>query len=200
MRTWDINAEMAPLRFSLLRPHLNPGVGVSLRDTGDRWRGCFVILSSVPGVWLQTPRWGVRKGIDTSTNHQHYIFHSAASLHLYLHLVSKWSQLIKLQFHTICYVSQTLVLQKGWKKSFKATETFWTVSSSAGYRLNLRESLDILKGKLSINVRAGLPSSLDVDGEGFCSVEVCFGRKVLIWSPVDLVSITYGLIWGFCWI
>lgn len=58
-------------------------------------------------------------------------FPFCSSLYLYLHLVYKWNQLIRLPFHTICYVSPTLVLQKRWEGS-KTTETFTIISSSVG--------------------------------------------------------------------
>lgn len=50
--------------------------------------------------------------------------------------------------------------------------------------------LDILKGEtFYLHLRVGLQSSSFMDDASFDSVEVGLVRKVLIWSPLDLLSI-----------
>lgn len=92
------------------------------QDTGNRWRGCFLTFSRSPGVMFQLPQilwWAVRNGTSTLPQIFSLMFPFSSSLHLYLHLVCKWDQLIKLPFHTVCYGSQTLVLQKAWEGASK---------------------------------------------------------------------------------
>lgn len=56
------------------------------------------------------------------------------------------------------------------------------------------EYWDILKGEtLYLHLRVGLQSFSFVDDESLDSVEVCLVRRVLIWSPLDLLSIPTDL-------
>lgn len=102
------------------------------RIQGADWADAFLTFFLSPGVVFQFPQTPSGGVLEMALTHSYKTlalhFPLGSSLHLYLHLVYKWNQLIKLPSHTICYVSQTLVLQR----DEKSVETFRIVSSSVG--------------------------------------------------------------------
>lgn len=121
--TQGSDTETLPPLFYLPQPHLNSGAGCC--RAGYREQAVGMLFHLLLVTWLSCSSCYRSRGgvLELALAHSYKSlalhFSLSSSLHLYLHSVYKRNQLIKLPFHTICYVSQTLFLQKRWEGSFK---------------------------------------------------------------------------------